>query len=112
MLFQKGSSVKLLDAATGTTTGSTHSPIQNERTYQVQHSTTAGAGAATVVIQVSDVDAPAVAGDWIDFATFTLTLSTSLATEGVTMDAPWRHVRGKVTAISGTGASITLWMGC
>lgn len=106
------SSVKLIDAAIATGAGASHRPIGALRTFQATGQTSAGAGAATVKVQVSNVEAPSVDGDWLDIGTITLTLSTSKSTDGFASEAPWRHVRGNVTAISGTNAAVTLIMGC
>jgi len=42
----------------------------------------------------------------------TITLSgTTSSTDGFTSDSPWKFVRANVTAISGTGATVTVTMG-
>jgi hypothetical protein len=75
----------------------------SEKAFHIIHSTTSGAGAAVVVVQVSND-----ATNWLDAATFTLTLSTTPTSEAFCRNGPWKYVRGKVNSISGTGASITL----
>lgn len=75
-------------------------------TFQAFGTTTAGSGAATVVIQVSNDGA-----NWIDLGTITLTLGTSATTDGFAALAAWAFVRANVTAISGTGASVSVYMG-
>lgn len=75
-------------------------------TIQAVGATTAGAGAATIVIEVSNDGA-----NWLTYDIISLTLSTTTASAGVEMDAPWAYVRGNVTAISGTGAHLSLIMG-
>jgi hypothetical protein len=106
------SSVRLLDAVIATGAGALHTPAFHEkRTFQATGQTTAGAGAATILVQVSSVGTPTADGDWVTLGTITLTLSTTRSTDGITSDAPWRHVRGNVSAISGTNAAVTLWMG-
>lgn len=42
----------------------------------------------------------------------TISLSgTTTAADGFTSDAPWKYVRANVTAISGTDATVQVWMG-
>lgn len=75
-------------------------------TFQITGATTEGAGAATVKIQVSNDGA-----NWLDLATLSLTLGTTATTDGVAMEATWQYVRGNCSAISGTGAAVTLTIG-
>jgi len=112
MKGQSISSVKLLDAVIATGAGPRHTPKgATNRTFQATGTTSAGAGAATIKVQVSNVETPTVDGDWIDLATLSLTLGVTQTTSGTNSDQAWRHVRGNVTAISGTDATVTLWMG-
>lgn len=76
-----------------------------QKTFQARGRTTAGAGSATVIIEASDFDSPST-GDWVTLATITLTLSTTNSSDGFTSDAPWKYVRARLSAISGTGAVI------
>tara|TARA_R110002126_G_scaffold141146_5_gene286057 strand:+ start:1615 stop:1977 length:363 start_codon:yes stop_codon:yes gene_type:complete len=71
-----------------------------------------GAVTATVVMQVSNEEATylGTTSNWITLGTITLS-GTTTATDGFTTDAPWRYVRAGVTAISGTGATVTSNMG-
>lgn len=108
------SSVKLIDAATATGASASHRAWTHRRTFQASGTTSAGVGAATIQIWVSNVDSPSgVASDvdWVLLGTITLTLGTTQTTDGFASEAAWRHVRGKVSAISGTNATVTLWMG-
>lgn len=76
------------------------------RTFQA---TVAGTGAvtATVVFQVSNDQV-----GWLDDASSTVTLSgTTTASGGFTSNAAWAYVRARVTAISGTGATVTCTVG-
>lgn len=98
--------VKLLSAATATGAGQAYQPGTPKRTFHATGLTTAGAGSATIVVQVSNDGS-----NWLTLGTITLTLATTVSGDGFASDAPWRHVRGNVTAISGTGASVTLTMG-
>lgn len=78
----------------------------DSRVIQVEGATSAGAGAATVKIQVrASQDA-----EWLDLATFTMTLSTTKVSEGFVSEAPWPLIRANVTAISGTDATLDAWV--
>lgn len=93
---------KLLDAVLVTGVGPIQGPVPpGLRTFQA---TVVGTGAvtATVVVWVSN--------DGVHFITLgTITLSgTTSATDGFGTNAPWAYLRGEVTAISGTGAAVTL----
>jgi hypothetical protein len=77
-------------------------------TFQATGTTTASTGAATIKIQGSNVDD---VNSYVDLGTITLTLGTTLTADGFATTAPWRFVRANVTAISGTGASVNVYMG-
>lgn len=102
----------LLSGVTTVSNGSTVGiPVSGQqRRFHAKGSTTAGAGAATIVIQGSEIVNPGV-GDWIDLATISLTLSTTNSSDGYPTDAEWPNVRAIVTAISGTGASVSCVVG-
>lgn len=77
-----------------------------ERTFQATLTGT-GALTATVVIEVSNDGV-----GWLSDATSTLSLSgTNLASGGFSSSASWGYVRANVTAISGTGAKVTVTVG-
>lgn len=108
------SSVKLLNAVIATGAGEAMRAWTHRRSFQAMGTTSAGAGAATIQIWVSDVDSPSgIASDvdWVLLGTITLTLGTTQTTDGFASEAAWRHVRAKVSAISGTDATVTCWMG-
>jgi len=96
----------LLNAVTTTGAGAAVIVNQHNRTFQATGDTTSGAGAATIAIEVSNN-----ATNWLLHDTIALTLSTTPVSAGIEMDAPWTYVRGNVTAISGTGAAVSLYMG-
>ena len=104
-------STELLTDAIATGAGSRVVPLSSHRTFHVYGETTAGAGAATVVIEVSNVLAPATDADWVTAGTVTLTLGTTRTGDGFASEASWTHVRARVTAISGTGAKVSVRMG-
>lgn len=64
-----------------------------------------GAVSATVIIDVSLDGA-----NWLPLATLAMA-GTTTASDGFAMSAPWEFVRPRVSAISGTGASVDVWFG-
>lgn len=105
-------STAILTGATAVVAGEAFRPATVFRTFHVYGATTAGAGAATVIVEVSNISPPSAAnGDWILLGTVTLTLGTTRTSDGFGSSLPWTHVRARVTAISGTGASVDVRMG-
>jgi hypothetical protein len=101
------SSIPLQSGATATAAGTAVTPCGSPyKTFQAAGTTTAGAGAATIKIQVSNDNS-----NWLDLGTISLTLSTTSSSDGFQAVGQWRYVRSNVTAISGTGASVSAWMG-
>lgn len=106
------SSVALLSSAIATGSGETHQPVGTKRTFHARGSTSAGAGAADVVIEVSNTtDKPSSDTEWLELGTISLTLSTTESGDGFASDAAWRWVRARVDAISGTDAEVSCEMG-
>ena len=66
-----------------------------------------GAVTATIVIDASNDGTYAVS---TVLGTITLSGTTS-SSDGFTTDAPWKYVRARVTAISGTSATAQVYMG-
>lgn len=110
---KSNSSVKILDAATATGAGSTFNYNGPYGTFQCYGTTSAGAGAATITVEVSNVTSPAAATsvDWITAGTISLTLGTTQTTDGFAVQSSWRWARVKVTAISGTNGTVSCFMG-
>ena len=73
--------------------------------FQAVGQTTASTGAATIVIQVSNDGI-----NYVTLATITLSLTTSASSDGFACVNTWEYYRANVTAISGTGASVTVYM--
>lgn len=96
----------LLNGVTATGAGTSVNHYDSRCTFQAAGTTTAGAGAATILVQVSNDNT-----NWLTAGTITLTLSTTSSTDGFILDAKWVYIRGNITAISGTGASVSLVMG-
>jgi hypothetical protein len=110
-------SMTLLTAQTTTTSACSSSRAVRAsafpalRTFLAGGTTSAGAGAATVVIYGSNLGTTY----WVELGTVTLTLATTITfgtgTGGFVSQAPWPYVCAHVSAISGTGASVDVTMG-
>jgi hypothetical protein len=83
-----------------------------KKSFQVIGTTTSGAGSATVVIETSNKES-SDDDEWLTAATVTLTIADENTpnADGFVMDAAWRYVRARVSAISGTGALVNVDMG-
>jgi hypothetical protein len=93
-------------SATGTATGNAHYKDAPQTTFQ---GIVAGTGVVTATIII---DCSNDGTNWCSTALGTITLSgTTSATDGFTTSAPWKYVRARVTAISGTGAVVTVLRG-
>lgn len=103
--MENGNSLTMLSGATTTSTSSTYSLWGKDWTFQAYGSTSSGSGAATILIQVSNVDTDAA---FITMGTISLTLGTTVTADGFASGARWKFVRAKISAISGTGASVTV----
>lgn len=97
----------LLTAATAVSAGASLD-IRGKAKLAIQAigSTSAGSGAATILAQVSNNGV-----NWLTAGTITLALTTGGVTDGLVIDAPWSYIRANVTAISGTGASVSVLLG-
>lgn len=73
------------------------------KTFHVTGTTTAGAGAASIVVEVSNE----TTWPWITLATIALTLGVTAVADGVAMQAGWKYVRVRLVSISGTGATVS-----
>ncbi len=101
MAIQLGT--KILDAATVTGAGLTINTNASRRAIQAIVAGT-GSVSATVLIEVSLDNST-----WMTLSTITLTGTTS-ASDGTAVDAPWLCMRANVSAVSGTGAAVTVYM--
>lgn len=106
-MSRKPSVVVILNAATTTATGDTHEPWGDTTTFHASGTTASGSGSATILIEVSNNTSSA----WITMGTITLTLGTTATADGLSKIVPWKFARARVSAISGTGASVTVTMG-
>lgn len=107
-------SVQLLTNVIAVSSGEVMQLRCDLRTFQAIGVTSAGAGSATIIIEASNKASPATGTnvDWTTLGTITLTLSTTQTNDGFVSQAPWRHVRARVSAISGTDATVNAFAGC
>lgn len=99
---------RLLDSKTSVGPGGFAGPAA-QRGFKAFHAYLSGTGAvsATVKIEVSNLDPASYASSWVTAATFTLS-GTGVVTDGFTAEGPFGYWRANVTAISGTGAAVTV----
>ena len=102
---------KLLNAATATGAGSKFALSGAKHSFQAIGNTSSGVGASVIRIEVSSKELPTADSDWLLAGTITLTLGTTATSDGFVIDASWKWVRGNISSISGTGATVTLWKG-
>ena len=102
----------LLSNATATGAGAAWNPrdtaavaTYTQHSFQAVGSTTADAGAATILIQVSNDGV-----NYITMGTITLVLGTSVTSDGFAVANTYEYYRANVSAISGTGAKVTVYM--
>ncbi len=107
MSIRKVGVLPLLAAATATGSSAQVEPYHTNRTFEAYGTTSSGSGAATVVIEVRNSEL----SDWHTLATITLTLGTTTAGDGAVSSAAWRYVRARLSAISGTAATVGVNMG-
>ena len=73
--------------------------------FQAVGETSAGSGAATVLIQVSNDGV-----NFLTMGTITLTLGTAVTSDGFAAANTWEYYRANVSAISGTDATVSVFM--
>ncbi len=110
--MSKISSFKLLDAATATGNGNPEKAWSGPVSFQGYGTTSASTGAAVITVQVSNFETPVLTTDvdWMTLGQITLTLGTTQTSEGFVSELRFRHVRCKVASISGTNATVSVWM--
>lgn len=106
------SAVTMLSDAVATGAGEAMNFNGAKCAFQAHGATSAGAGAATIKIEGCNISASSADALWLTLGTITLTLSTTQATDGFVIDAPWKFIRANVTAISGTDATVSVYAGC
>lgn len=106
----------LLNAdTTGSATGFAFEPARFARGADTQpvlkfNAYVAGTGAVTATVLIEATNDKTVSGSWFTLATITLS-GTTTASDGFATLADWPFVRARSTAVSGTGAAITVTVG-
>lgn len=98
--------INLVFESTTTVTGGAVNLSQEDTRTSTYQATVEGTGAvsANVVIEVSNDNK-----GWLSDSTSTLALSgTTVASKGYTSTASWVYTRARITAVSGTGAKVTV----
>ena len=106
MTMDKVNVQTILDEVIATGAGTTVQPWKSKRMFQVFGNVSASTGAASVEVQGSQDGT-----NWVVLDTLTLTLGTTVTSDSGIVDAPWKYVRGNVGSISGTDATVSLFMG-
>lgn len=102
-------SLTMLNAVTVTGSSERFTPWSGQKVFYANGTTTAGAGAATIIIEGSGVNST-VTGNWVTLGTITLTLGTVSTSDGFPSSANWKYVRARVSAISGTNGTVSVYM--
>ena len=103
VFIKSGRVYTIQNAATGTGAGNWGYKDAPLITIQSFGSTTSGTGAVVVSIEATNN----TDGSYVVLGTISLTLSTSVSTDGFVVNAPWKYIRANITSISGTGSSVT-----
>ncbi len=107
MSIRKVGVLPLFASKTSTFTSDAEEPYHTNRSFEAYGTTSSGSGSATVVIEVRNSEN----SNWHTLATITLTLGTAVAGDGAVSSAAWRYVRARLSAISGTDASVSCNLG-
>ena len=100
----------ILTSATATSTG--HPQVTNGTSPLSFQATVAGTGAVTATIIIEGTNEKAVASsNYLAIGTITLSGTTSHSDGFVASAVPWNAVRARCTAISGTSATLNVYMG-
>lgn len=93
----------------GTLVNVTGNPVYKDSPYSTFQASVNGTGAVTATVVI---DASNDGVYWCSTALGTISLSgTTSSSDGFTTTAPWKYIRARVTAISGTGATVTANIG-
>jgi hypothetical protein len=96
----------LVSAAIATGAASARTNPAAMKTYQASGTTSAGSGAATILIQGAND-----ATNWETIGTISLTLGTAATSASFASNDRYSSIRANVSAISGTGASVSATVG-
>jgi hypothetical protein len=116
-VWLKSGTVRNLFPQPGVTTTATGTAEYKDSPNSTYQAIVAGTGAVTATVVIEVTNDPRANSDpanaaWVSTVLGTITLSgTTTASDGFTTNAPWKYVRARVTAISGTGATVQVYMG-
>lgn len=98
-----------LFAEPGATTVSNGPKVYKDSPFSTFQATVTGTGTVTATVQIQCSNDGI---NWCSTPLGTITLSgTTTSSDGFSSQAPWKYVMASVTAISGTGATIQVYMG-
>lgn len=104
-MARKNNVCPLLTAVITTGASNGHELWGTQAAFQASGLVSTSTGSATILIQGSNTNSDLY---YMTIATISLTLGTTLTADGFAMNAPWKYVRAKVSAISGTDATVTV----
>lgn len=104
-LQQRLDVVAIMTDQTVTGAGSTVVCNEDVWSWQAVGTTSSGAGAATVRLEVCNDNTT-----WMSFGTVSLTLGTTISGDGSGSLVPWKYKRANVVSISGTGAKVSVYL--
>lgn len=94
---------------TGVTSTGVGNAIYKDSPYSTFHAVVSGTGAVTAIV---NIEVSNDGSNWLSTPMGTITLSgTDNNSDGFTSAAPWKYVRANVTSISGTNATVQVYMG-
>lgn len=96
----------LIDEAIATGAEDKVTPWSRKKTFQAIGSVSAATGAATIGVEVSNDGE-----NWVEVDELSLILGVTVTSDTYEQDSTWKYVRGNVKTISGTDATVTLYMG-
>ncbi len=102
----KISAVQILTDSITTDTSDSIKGWTGRMTFQAHGLVSASTGAATILIEGSLDDS-----QFLLLGTLTLALTTAASSDGIAVDAPWRFMRARISAISGTDATVQVFAG-
>lgn len=108
-VWVKSGTVRNMYAEPGTLTASTSLVCYKDSPNTTFQAIIIGTGAVTATVVI---DASNDGVNWVSTVLGTITLSgTNSASDGFTTNAPWKYVRARVTALTGTGSTVQVYMG-
>ena len=94
---------------TGATSTGAGVSVYKDSPYSSFQAVVTGTGAVTAVVSI---EVSNDGSNWCSTPMGTISLSgTTSASDGFVTQAPWKYVRANLSAISGTGATVQVYMG-